>query len=407
MSLSLPHARTILKKTAVLGRQGGSPSFKGIKPNTRDNRHLKFLFLGCEEGCEYGPYDHTATLFLDLICCALESLSIKKNVDPDGGNSTSETQFTVSITVYRASQGDMPGATFDWDRFDGFILPGSYDAAYDEKNRPWIKELRELIQKELVAKCRPTLGVCFGHQILAHSYQNHGSGTANVDSGGRAAKCPAGKQVGRKTFQLTNVGRMILHALGPSSDQNVEQFTKKRKYACDDDKDKAQGYCGNEGNNEMDDTSRSDTTRSVDLYYTHGDMVERLPKHAVSIGGNDNVPIQAAAYFATEQDAMEFTTMADHTTDSVDIARNIIEAKVKPFAITFQAHPEYASSQSLGLERTLGNIIAGMESRKDITRAQKEFVQRDAKLHYESVEQQSIQLMVSVGQWLGWFPLMP
>ena len=36
---------------------------------------------------------------------------------------------------------------------------------------------------------------------------------------------------------------------------------------------------------------------TVDLYYMHGEMAQKLPKCAISLGGTDAVPIQVAAYF--------------------------------------------------------------------------------------------------------------
>ena len=317
MASSSPSAsRTVLKKAVVLGGRGGgggsSSSAAYDSSSIVEDRELHFLFLGCEEGCEYGPYDHTATLFLDLICLALEDYPASRTKEELQSSSSPAVVviITVKITVYRVSQGDFPASdNFDWDVFDGFILPGSYDAAYDEKNKPWIKQLRELIQTELAAKFRPTLGICFGHQILAHSYGNNDN-----KHGGRATKCPAGKQVGRKSFEMTNVGRTILHRVRPSTDAGIgEKNPKKRKLSGDASSNHHRDDEGNvEEKKEMDETNSSRNKNGIrenamiELYYTHGDMVERLPEEAVSLGGNENVPIQAAAYFATAQDAKNF-----------------------------------------------------------------------------------------------------
>ena len=45
----------------------------------------------------------------------------------------------------------------------------------------------------------------------------------------------------------------------------------------------------------------NDKKCSMELLYTHGDMVHSLPDFAVSLGGNTNVPIEAYYSFATAQ----------------------------------------------------------------------------------------------------------
>jgi hypothetical protein len=61
---------------------------------------------------------------------------------------------------------------------------------------------------------------------------------------------------------------------------------------------------------------------------------------AVSLGGNEPVPIQAAAYFAISQDFVEWRNSSRYATSTP-----------KLYANTFQAHPEYAISMDLVLFR--------------------------------------------------------
>ncbi|MWV41437.1 type 1 glutamine amidotransferase [Natrialba sp. INN-245] len=48
---------------------------------------------------------------------------------------------------------------------DGVVLTGSTAGVYERDDRPWIDEQEELV-RELVEREIPTLGVCFGHQIV-------------------------------------------------------------------------------------------------------------------------------------------------------------------------------------------------------------------------------------------------
>jgi GMP synthase-like glutamine amidotransferase len=276
-------------------------------------RELRLLFLGCEAKPPYGPYQHTATLFLDLIVRALQEIGA--------------TTYKVIIDVYHVSQNQFPPRTMYGD-VDGIILPGSFSAAYDSE--PWILGLAKIIQEELVAKQRPTLGVCFGHQLYAHSF----------DTGG-ASKCPAGPQAGRKVCQLTPHGKRWLNTTNHSDS--------------------------------------ADDNTGLELFYSHGDMVEKLPPQGYSLGGTNEVPCQAAIYFSATNNQ-------------------------KPIAITFQAHPEYASSRSLGLEGTLSPIMKAMHDRQDITDEELERAGADAISEFEAVEKHSIQTMITAGRLLGWFP---
>ncbi|KAG7362708.1 class I glutamine amidotransferase-like protein [Nitzschia inconspicua] len=268
-------------------------------------QELRLLFLGCESQPPYGPYKHTASLFLDLIVLALEKIGA--------------TTHQVILDVYHVSSGQFPPRTA-YTEYDGIILPGSFNSAYDTD--PWILTLSKILQEEVVSKEIPTLGVCFGHQLYAHSIE-----------GGCATKCPAGPQAGRKVSKLSPEGQKWLP-----------------------------------------------TSEDLHLFYTHGDMVASLPPQGRLLGGNDDVPIQAAIYFSKKDEK-------------------------KPIAITFQAHPEYASSRAMGLDRTLNQIMQAMNEREDISNDELEHAKSDAIEEFENVQKHSIESMVAVGRLLGWFPM--
>ena len=189
---------------------------------------LKLCLLGCEDQPPYGPAKHTGTMFLDLLKQAAERDHL---------------HICIEITIYQVQQLDYPKSYGD---FDGVLLPGSFSAAYQDD--AWVLKLKEVIRESLWAQRIPTLGVCFGHQILAHAME-----------GGVATKCPSGPQVGCRFFQTRK---------------------ESREFAYSDDDNEA--------------------SQELSLLYTHGDMVETLPEMATALGGTAEVPIQGAIYHFEE-----------------------------------------------------------------------------------------------------------
>ena len=80
--------------------------------------------------------------------------------------------------------------------FDGFILPGSEAGVYDAM--PWMAPLRECLL-EIRAAGKPVFGICFGHQMMAHSY------------GGRAEKAEKGFCLGTRVFEGPQADTLAAH----------------------------------------------------------------------------------------------------------------------------------------------------------------------------------------------------
>jgi len=78
------------------------------------------------------------------------------------------------------------------ENYSGMILTGSPSSAYDSDE--WIGRLSNLI-REAVDRKVPTLGVCFGHQLVAQAL------------GGKVELNPLGWEIGDPEVQLTEAGR--------------------------------------------------------------------------------------------------------------------------------------------------------------------------------------------------------
>jgi GMP synthase-like glutamine amidotransferase len=74
--------------------------------------------------------------------------------------------------------------------FDALLVTGSAAAVYE--GHPWIAPAKELV-RAAVGAGRPTVGICFGHQLMAEAF------------GGRVEKSPRGWGVGRHVYEVVAV----------------------------------------------------------------------------------------------------------------------------------------------------------------------------------------------------------
>ena len=127
---------------------------------------------------------------------------------------------------YQVAQGQFPASP---DECDAYIITGSLRGVYDTDD--WIAVLSQFIRDSYKAGTK-LVGICFGHQILAHAL------------GGRAEKSEKGRNFGLKSFDVTQ--------------PKVWMSGKP-------------DHCS--------------------LYFAHQDQVVKLPPEAELLGGNTFCPI--------------------------------------------------------------------------------------------------------------------
>ncbi|MCR9213043.1 MAG: type 1 glutamine amidotransferase [Proteobacteria bacterium] len=106
-------------------------------------------------------------------------------------------------TTYDVVNGVFPESPNDC---DGWVITGSKHGVYED--HPWIKPLEEFC-RQLVASGRPTIGICFGHQIMAQAL------------GGRAGKYAGGWGIGVREYVMTK-SQETVHLLSFHQDQVLE-----------------------------------------------------------------------------------------------------------------------------------------------------------------------------------------
>ncbi|MDY6765046.1 MAG: type 1 glutamine amidotransferase [Halobacteria archaeon] len=94
----------------------------------------------------------------------------------------------------------------DVSNYDGVIVGGSTAGVYEEDEYPWMSQQKKLI-RELVEKEIPTLGICFGHQII-----NSALGGEVVNSGKRRAHLVRAELINDPLFEDVEPVVPILHS---------------------------------------------------------------------------------------------------------------------------------------------------------------------------------------------------
>lgn len=100
----------------------------------------------------------------------------------------------LQFVVYDVQRGEYPQQL---EEVDAYLMTGSKASVYDDL--PWIHRLVEFVRR-LHAADKKMLGICFGHQMIAHAL------------GGKTARSEKGWGVGRHTYTLTEAAG----AFGPA-----------------------------------------------------------------------------------------------------------------------------------------------------------------------------------------------
>ena len=381
---------SIFQNLAEDNDEGVDSSSSSIKSNTRV---LNLMMISCEENPPYGPSKETATMFVELLCQAYERMQQlqqqqqKKKITTANEHEVEEadvftekaaTKMTISITIYHAQNFDYPKTPIEWSNYDGIILPGSLSAAYDNHSTPWIEHLQHYVIRDTIHLMKlKTLGVCFGHQSFAHAFGNNVGG-----GGGKAIKCPTGSKAGRISWQLTKEGEQLLLLHRPPYNYN-----------------KSSSNIGNEHNNSINSDMRDN---SIELLYTHGDMIHSLPNFAIPLGGNVDVPIEACAYFASLDEKNQWMQQQMQQEQYQQKQnKETTSQTIQPYAFTFQAHPEYISPTGFNINYI--NTVQAMEQRGYITQELSRKVCEDARTYFDKVYEDSLDVMIAVAVTLGWF----
>lgn len=96
----------------------------------------------------------------------------------------SQTKGPWQMTPYSVINDIYPASIDD---YDAFLITGSkYDSFSDE---PWVTRLRNYV-RTLYQHGKPLIGICFGHQLLAHAL------------GGRSGRSTVGWGLGVHTYEL-------------------------------------------------------------------------------------------------------------------------------------------------------------------------------------------------------------
>ncbi|MBF0381145.1 MAG: hypothetical protein HQL69_09010 [Magnetococcales bacterium] len=140
-------------------------------------------------------------------------------------NAFAKNGIAIELVDYQVQKGNLPNLQHN---FAGFICCGSANSVYDSE--PWIPPLVNFI-KDLAKKDAKMVGICFGHQLIAHAL------------GGKVEKAKTGWGLGNKAGEVV---------------QNIPCMTPPLK--------------------------------KINLLYSHQDQVTKLPQESQLLITSDHCP---------------------------------------------------------------------------------------------------------------------
>ena len=204
---------------------------------------LRLAVLSCEDSAPYltssstCPTGPVLELLQQTFDGALEACNNRAG-EGEGGARFGCVDFDVFSVK---GEGSFYPSSFE--QYDGVLIPGSLSSSYDTS--PWIVKLGETVKKLHEEKVK-TIGICFGHQILAHY------------GGGATCKNEKGGNVGQATFEVTQDGERLCFGFG-------------------------EGVLGEEGG----------VGAKLDLLCSHNDIVYTRPPNSTTILSSETVEFQA------------------------------------------------------------------------------------------------------------------
>lgn len=163
---------------------------------------------------------------------------------------------------FEVAQGQMPDST---DACDAYVITGSANGVYDLDE--WIPALIQFI-RDCYQAGKKLVGICFGHQILAHAL------------GGHAEKSDKGWGLGLKQFAISQTKPWMNGSSGKCS-----------------------------------------------LYFAHQDQVMALPPQAELLGGNDFCP---NAFFVIEDQVLGIQGHPEFSKSMMEDLLSPKEAELEP-----------------------------------------------------------------------------
>jgi GMP synthase (glutamine-hydrolysing) len=193
--------------------------------------------IGLHESLTATPMSSSPSSIRPLRVCVLAMDSLDDYTELDESLRTYEGLYSAwfvrsgvkaTFSSFRCFEGIYPSDTA-LDQFDLFMLTGSRYAVYDQT--PWVLRALEFVRR-LDQEKRRILGICFGHQLVAHALQ------------GKVTKNPKGEEEGCADFAWTPAATAEF-GLSPDT-----------------------------------------ADASLPLLYSHGDAVVKVPPDFISMGSN-------------------------------------------------------------------------------------------------------------------------